>query len=345
MVRTPAVLTPRTPAAVPQARPLQTPARTPRLSVVIVNYCQWPRTDALVRQLLAAEPARRGEVEVVVVDNHSPPHRLLARLRRRPGVSVRRWGRNRGFARAVNEGCRLSRGDWFLLLNPDVTVPEDFVRGVLGLIGELAAEPRAGVVGFQLRNGDGTRQLSAGPFPTLAGTLAGLALPRARRKYQAVRGRARRHVPWVTGCCLLLRRACLQDLGGLDEDYFLYYEDVDLCRRAWERGWSVWYEPALRVAHHDPLHGRPVTPLLRLITRHALLTYAARHWQRWQLRVLAGVVRLEAWGRRLWARWRGRPDEAGLFRELGRLAADVARGDEARARRRLNRRVRAEEAT
>jgi GT2 family glycosyltransferase len=313
--------------------------------VVLVNYRQWPGTAALVRQLLAAEPARRGDVEVVVVDNHSPPHRLLARLRRRPGVSVRRWGRNRGFARAVNEGCRLSRGDWFLLLNPDVTVPEHFVAGVLRLIDELAAEPRAGVVGLQLRNRDGTRQLSAGPFPTLAGTLAGLALPRARRKYQVQRGRARRRVPWVTGCCLLLRRACLHDLGGLDEDFFLYYEDVDLCRRAWQRGWSVWYEPALRVAHHQPLHGRPVTPLLRLITRHALLTYAARHWPRWQLRVLAGVVRLEAWGRRLWARWRGRPDEAALFRDLGRLAAEAARGDERRARRRLDRRVRAEEGT
>jgi GT2 family glycosyltransferase len=313
------------------------------MSVVIVNYRQWPSTAALVQQLLDAEPARRGDVEVVVVDNHSPPHRLLSRLRRRTGASLRRWGRNRGFARAVNEGCRLSQGEWFLLLNPDVTVPEGFVEGVLALADELAADPHAGVIGFQLRNCDGTRQLSAGPFPTLAGTLAGLALPRARRKYQAQRGRQRRRVDWVTGCCLLLRRACVQELGGLDEDFFLYYEDVDLCRRAWERGWSVWYEPALRVTHHQPLHGRRVSPLLRLITRHSLLTYAARHWPRWQLRLLAGVVRAEAWGRRLLARWKGRPKAAELFRELGQIAADFGRGDERRARRRLNRRVRAEE--
>ena len=69
-----------------------------------------------------------------------------------------------------------------------------------------------------------------------------------------------------------------------------------------------------------------MAPLLRLITRHSLLTYAARHWPRWQLRVLAGVVRLEAWGLRLWARWRGRPDEAKLFRDLARVAADIAGG-------------------
>src|SRR5438445_12511691 len=86
----------------------------PRLSVVIVNYCQWENTSALVRQVRDASSFRRGEVEVMVVDNHSPPHRLMNRLRRWPEVSLRRWGRNRGFARAVNEGCRLSRGEWVL---------------------------------------------------------------------------------------------------------------------------------------------------------------------------------------------------------------------------------------
>jgi GT2 family glycosyltransferase len=316
----------------------------PRLSVVVINYCQWENTGRLVRQLMAAAPARRGAVEVVVVDNHSPRHRVMQQLLRRPGVSLRRWGRNRGFARAVNEGCRLSRGDWFLLLNPDVSVPEGFVEGALAVADELAAsDPRAGIVGFQLRNDDGSRQLSTGAFPTLAGTLAGLALPRARRKYQAVRGRQRRQVPWVTGCCLLIRRECLRDLGGLDQRFFLYYEDVDLCRRARERGWSVWHEPRLRVVHSRPLHGRAVPPLLRLITRHSLLTYAARHWPAWQLRVLAGVVRVEAWGRRLWAWWRGKPDEAELFRELGALAADMGRGRQRRARRRLGRLIRAAE--
>ncbi len=346
MARAP--VAPNHPALIPVPRPQPHPAASPapRLSVVIVNYRQWRSTAKLARQLLSAEPARRGDVEVVIVDNHSPPHRLLRRLRRRPGVSLRRWGRNRGFARAVNEGCRLSRGEWFLLLNPDVTLPDDFLDGALALAAELeAAEPRAGIVGFRLRNPDGSKQLSSGPFPTLAGTLAGLALPRARRKYQAVHGRTRTRVPWVTGCCVLLRRACVRDVGGLDERFFLYYEDVDLCRRARARGWSVWYEPKLRVTHHHPLHGRRVDPLLRLITRHSLLTYAARHWPRWQLGVLAAVVRLEAWGRRLWAHWRGRVTEARLFRDLGRVAADFAAGDERQARRRLDRRVRAEEAT
>jgi GT2 family glycosyltransferase len=310
----------------------------PRLSIVIVNYRQWEHTAALVRQILKHPAARRGVVEVVVVDNHSPPHPLADTLRRWPGVSVRRWTRNRGFARAVNAGCRLSRGRWFLLLNPDMSITTHFLEGVLSLADQLAADdPRAGIVGFQLLNGDGSRQLSSGFFPTLPGTLAGLMVPRHRRKYHEPPGRSRSRVPWVTGCCLLVRRECLQELGGLDESYFLYYEDVDLCRRARARGWSVWFEPGLRAIHHRPLHLRAVPPTLRLITRHALLTYGLRHWPGWQFHLLAGVVRVEAWARRFAARWRGDVHGECVFGHLAALAGELWRRDARAAKRRLRR--------
>ncbi|HXG10382.1 MAG TPA: glycosyltransferase family 2 protein [Gemmataceae bacterium] len=318
--------------------------QTPQVSVVIVNYCQWPDTAGLVRQLLAAPAVHRGRAEVVVVDNHSPPHPLAARLRRWPGVSLRRWRRNRGFARAVNEGCRLSRGQWLLLLNPDVTIPTGFLDGILELTDRLAQEePRAGIVGLRLYNSDGTPQPSSGPFPTLAGTLARMLLPRTWRKYHPRGARRRCRVPWVTGCCLLLRRDCLQELGGLDPDFFLYYEDVDLCRRARARGWSVWFEPSLGVIHHNPLHRRAVPPHLRLFTRHALLTYGSKHWPRWQFQVLAGIVRIEARLRQWWTGWRGDERAAALFGELRAIAADLAGRRRTAARRRLNRVVRQEE--
>jgi GT2 family glycosyltransferase len=308
------------------------------LSVVIVNYCQWENTAALVRQLRRSEAVRRGTAEIVVVDNRSPRHRLTGKLRCWQGVSLRRWDRNRGFGRAVNEGCRLSQGEWFLLLNPDMSVRPEFIEGVLKVMDEVSEpEPRAGVVGFQLRNGDGTRQLSSGRFPTLTGTLAGLAWPRCRRKYQAVRGKRRCRVPWVTGCCLLVRRDCWRELGGFAEDYFLYYEDVDLCRRARAADWTVWYEPSLRAVHHNPIHARSMPAALRLVTRHSLLTYARRHWTGWQFRLLTGIVRLEAWTRRLWARWHGDTVTANLYDEMSVLAGELSRGDKRDARRRLER--------
>jgi GT2 family glycosyltransferase len=317
------------------------PRRDPYVSVVIVNYRQWDWTAKLIGQLLRTASGRSGAAEVVIVDNHSPAHPLVKRLRRRPGVSLRRWGRNRGFARAVNEAGRLSRGDWLLLLNPDMAVPEGFLDGVVDLAERLAVEdPRAGIVGFQLCNGDGSRQLSSGYFPTLIRTVAGLALPRARRKYRALQPRQRCRVAWVTGCCLLVRRDCFRQLGGFAKDFFLYYEDVDLCRRAHAAGWTVWYEPALHAIHHRPLHSRPVSRHLRFFTRHALLTYGARHWSGWQFRLLAGMVRLEAWLRQCWARWQGHAAAARLYGELRALAGDMAEDRRAAVRRRLRHCVR-----
>lgn len=316
--------TPRA-ALAPQTLPHPIPvAVTPRLSVVIVNYRQWRATASLVRRLLRATAARQGLIEVVVVDNHSPPHRLAARLRRWPGVSLRRWGRNRGFARAVNEGYRLGRGDWLLLLNPDMTVRRGFADEVLALAQRLdATEPRTGIIGLGLRNADGSAQGSCGHFPTLGGTLGGLLRPRAGRKYDAGERTQRRRADWVTGCCLLARRACLADVGGLAVDYFLYYEDVDLCRRAAARGWQVWHEPTLSAVHHRPLQCRAVPAVLRLITRHALLTYALRHWPRWQVCFLAGIVFVEAGLRRLRAWWRGRAEDAAVFGTLATLAREL----------------------
>jgi GT2 family glycosyltransferase len=274
----------------------------------------------------------------VVVDNHSPAHPLISRLRRWPGVSLRRWRYNRGFARAANEGCRLSRGDWLLLLNPDVTLADDFLKGVLQLADRLDAEDtHAGVVGFHLRHPDGTPHPSAGPWPTLLNTLTGLLLPRSQRKCRPVMARHRCRVPWVTGCCLLLRRECWQELDGFDEDFFLYYEDVDFCRRARDRGWSVWLEPSLRAIHHQPLHVRNVPAHIRLSTRHALLTYGAKHWPEWETQVLGRIVQVEAQMRAWWARWRGDRRAAAVFGELAELAQDFLQDRRRQARRRLDR--------
>lgn len=315
---------------------------TPRLSIVIVNYRQWEETARLVRQLQASLALRNGAAEIVVVDNHSPFHPLARKLRRQPGVSLRRWQRNQGFARAVNEGCRLSRGDWYLLLNPDIDLSDDFLENVLALADRLAErEPRAGVVGFHLRNSEGSQQLSTGPFPSLISSLTRLFLPRVRRKYNVPRSPERAGVSWVTGCCLLLKRSCLEDLDGLDEEFFLYYEDVDLCLRAQQRGWTVWYEPSLAVVHHHPLHRRAVPAALRLVTRHSLLTYALKHWPRWQFRTLAGLVGIEAWLRCFTSWWRGDLKESAVFEALSAVKRDLVRGDAEAARARLDAAVRA----
>jgi GT2 family glycosyltransferase len=325
-------------------RPPRSIRAVPHLSVVIVNYHQWDDVRALVGQLRASRSLRRGRAEILVVDNHSPPDPAASRLRRLEGVSLRRWRRNRGFARAVNEGCRLSRGGWMLLLNPDVSLAPGFVEQALHLTERLDREqPHVGIVGLGLRDSDGARQLSSGPFPTLLSTLSGLLWPRGRRKYGIPPGDRHSPVDWVTGCGLLVRRECWRQLGGFDPSFFLYYEDVDLCRRAREQGWQVLYEPALSLVHHHPLHTRKVPPALRLVTRHALLTYAHKHWAKWQFRALAWVVRLEAWWRRRAATLRGDAGAADAFAALDRVSAALVADRPETAARRLLGAVRREE--
>jgi N-acetylglucosaminyl-diphospho-decaprenol L-rhamnosyltransferase len=329
-------------ASTPQQQ--RAPARqTPRLrpaaphvSAVVINFCQWRNTDRLTHQLVDADAIDTGIADVIVVDNDSPPDPAFARLRRTPGVSLKRFDQNTGFARAANEGCRLARGEWILLLNPDTAVPEGFLDQLEALCRTLdQEEPRAGVVGLSLLHGDGSEQASCGPSPTLGRTLAGLMLPRRVRKCRPVRSGDRVSVPWVTGCGMLIRRACWADLGGFDESFFLYYEDADFCRRAWAAGWSVWYEPGLRLTHFSPLHTRPVPPELRLMTRHALLTYAEKYWGGWRRRMLASVVWFEALVRLANAGIGRRPGR--LHRELRRLAADWFDGRPLEARSRVRR--------
>lgn len=297
---------------------------TPQLSVVIVNFCQWNNTARLTEQLRSSEAVRRGAAEVVIIDNHSPGIATAKRLRKLSGVSVVRSGRNEGFARAVNRGSRRSRGEWVLLLNPDVTVDPGFLDDVLEFASRFPAiDPKAGVIGFQMRHHDGSKQASAGVFPTLFRTLGGLFVPRSRRKCQHHRLDQRQPVPWVTGGCLLVRRDCFEQLDGLDESFFLYYEDVDFCRRARNGGWGVWYEPGLQVTHHFPLHTRAVPAPLRLVTRHALLTYAKKHWAGWQAKILGGVVWTEAKLRAALAGRRNDPDAVACFHKLGELVGHV----------------------
>ncbi|MDB5309052.1 MAG: wbbL 2 [Gemmataceae bacterium] len=321
-----------------RTRPARKPAprRYPELSVVVVNFCQWRNTARLARQLRRSVAVRSGAAEIVIVDNHSPFHPIVRRLKQLSGVTVRRFSRNHGFARAVNRGCGIGKGEWLLLLNPDVTVPDGFLDDVLAAVDRLpAADPKAGVVGFRLRNRDGSGQASSGPYPTLLNTVAGLLRPRSRRKCRHQTAEAREPVEWVTGGCLLVRRDCFAQLGGLDESFFLYYEDVDFCRRAADAGWSVWYDPDLEVTHHWPLHARRVPAPLRLMTRHALLTYARKHWSGWQVGALTGLLWAEAGLRQAWAVARGDRDSARCHGELRQLVGDVWHGRTRDARKRI----------
>jgi N-acetylglucosaminyl-diphospho-decaprenol L-rhamnosyltransferase len=171
----------------------------------------------------------------------------------------------------------------------------------------------------------------------LLGTLGGLLVPRWRRKCRPLDVQQRTPVPWATGCALLIRRDCLRDVGGFDEDFFLYYEDVDFCRRAATRGWKICFEPGLEVKHHTPLHSRKPTAALRMMTRHALLTYGVKHWPLWQAALLGSIIWLESGVRQLASRYRGRQHETHIHGQIRRIVGEVLLGRERAARLRIRR--------
>ena len=160
--------------------------RSPRVAVVIVNYNAWDDVARLVKSLAGASEVSSGCCEVVVVDNGSSG--AVPEMLRSPGFGVRLIdrGENGGFAAGVNAGWKAVQAPWLLLLNPDIVADAGFLGQVIARVERFdqAPEDVPGIVGFGLRNPEGTPQPSVGVFPSLVRTLREQLIPRTRRNYQ-----------------------------------------------------------------------------------------------------------------------------------------------------------------
>lgn len=305
-----------------------------QIAVVVVNYNSWDDVTRLVSALEHSPHVSSGRCEIVVVDNCSEGRVPEAFLSHRPGVRVILRDDNGGFAVGVNAGWRATNAPWLLLLNPDVEIDPSLIENVLRRVDrdiEHGGEPPA-VVGFGLRNADGTWQPSVGVEPGLLQSLRGVFIPRSRRKYQAGWRTKPGPVPWVTGACALVDAAALARVGGMDEDFFLYYEEVALCRGFRALGRRVEFDPAIEVVHARPLQNRAITPKMRVITRHSQMLYFLKHRPRWEFQGLAWIVQLEAVARGAWAALRGLPADASAWKTIRAMASAARRGSIVRGR-------------
>lgn len=221
------------------------------LTIVIVSY---NAKDALARclaSLHASPPA--VDHEIVVVDNASSDGAPDV-VRGWPDVRLIEAGANLGFAAATNLGIRATQGRLVLLLNPDTEVPP----GALDrLVDVLDRHPGVTVVGPRIVGPDGAVEVSTGTTPGLVAEVARRRLNArlARRHPRTIasveRRFSREHRPgWVTGACLLVRRADALAVGLFDERYFLYYEDVAFCTAVRRAGGQVLFTPDVEVRHH-----------------------------------------------------------------------------------------------
>ena len=306
----------------------------PRLTVVIVNYNGWDDVVRLLVTLASTPEVRAGQCEVIIVDNASDGPIPTELASPPPGVRLIVRPDNGGFAVGVNAGWRSSRSPWLLLLNPDVETRPDLIGRVLARIEHHRNRPDGppAIVGFALRNPDGSKQPSVGVEPGLLRSVLGQFIPRSRRKYQAGWRTRSGPVPWVTGACLLIDSALMQTLDGMDEDYFLYYEEVALCRAAHELGRRVEYDDSVSVVHLRPLQDRTVPPKLRVVVRHAKLMFFQKHQPEWQFWSLSWIITIEAKVRGWLARGLGDPVSAAAWRIIGKIAAAMRRGQLVRGR-------------
>ena len=226
---------------------------TPAWAAVVVAYDSGPLLGDCVRSLLE-DTSAGGAPEVVVVDNGSSDGSVEAIEAEHPQVAVLRPGRNLGYARAANLGAAATRAPVVAVVNPDATVAPGSAAAILE---RFDADPRLGAVGPQILEPDGAVYPSARRVPSTADALGHLVLGGIRPDNPATR-RYRdldadpgvpREVDWVSGAAIWLRRAALDAVGGWDEGYFMYVEDVDLCWRLTGAGWGVAYEPGARVVH------------------------------------------------------------------------------------------------
>ena len=222
------------------------------ISVIILSY----NTREITLKCLEFLYLSRGaEFEVIVVDNASTDGSAEAVAKAYPGVKLIKSKENLGFARGNNLGMKEAKGDLILLLNSDCFVFEDtLVKGVAKM-----GEAKADVLGCQLLNPDGTLQPSWGYFPTLPRVLMLMTFVdnfpiirdvvpsihvRSEVRYQTAQA-----VDWVMGAFGLIKREVWEKIGGFDEKYFMYGEEMEWMYRMKQAGYKIFYDPAVRAVH------------------------------------------------------------------------------------------------
>ena len=266
----------------------------PDLSVIIVNY----NSGRLLKGCLQSvyQKLERLTFEIIVVDNGSIDGSVEMINQDFPKIDLLRNKENLGFAKAVNQGLRASQGRYALLVNPDaVFLNTAFDR----LVQYMDQHPKVGIAGPKVYDDESKQsvQLSCRGFPSLMNGLFSRYSPltklfpnnRFAKRFlmNDWTHDAIRNVDWVSGCCMLLRKDVWRELSLLDEEYPLFFEDVDICYRAHQTGWQVVYFPEVEIAHFVG-SVRAQAPFRTIVERHTGLwrfyrKFYRKHW-------LAGAI-------------------------------------------------------
>ena len=255
-----------------------------KLSIIIVSWNVQENLRNCLNSILTQ--AITADYEIIVVDNASQDQTVGLVLNQFPTVKLITNNLNLGFAKAVNQGAAAAQGEYLLLLNPDTVVRDGSLDQLLDT---AVSFPLLGALGGKIVNPDGSVQPSVRKFPTLcAMILVILSLHRLmpgiktlRKYFQTEFDYTRmQSVDQVMGAYFLVPLSVWQQLGGLDEKFFLWFEEVDFCRRAKAAGFDVVYAPTGEVIHESgQSFGQLLTLRKRLIFNRSLRHYFRKHKQ------------------------------------------------------------------
>ena len=244
-----------------------------RVSVLIVGYRNLRHLDACIGGALRAMDGVDGEILFIDCSNDGSSDFVRERF---PTVRVLPPAGNLGFGRGNNHLARIAQGEYLLLLNPDTVPTSDEIAR---LVRFAEAHPRAGACGGRCAFPSGASDLgSHQPMLTVGGMLlASLGLASLRRGALPLNATAPQQVEVISGAFMLVRRRLWERLGGFDELFFMYTEEVDLCRRIVDAGFELWADPSI-VMIHDAGSGDPDNPKKRLQLLRGNATFFRKHY-------------------------------------------------------------------
>jgi N-acetylglucosaminyl-diphospho-decaprenol L-rhamnosyltransferase len=255
--------------------------QTRSLSIIIVS---WNVRDLLASALNSVFAHAEGiePLEVIVVDNASTDGSAEAVARWFPYVHLIANGDNRGFTGGNNQGLSRASCNYILLLNSDTEV---LPHALQMLLAYLDQHPDTAMVGPRLLNADGSTQSSRRRFPTLPllfleSTWLQPLLPRRALQRFHMEDRSDtepQETDWLTGAALMIRRQVVEEIGPLDEGFFMYSEELDWCRRIREAGWKVAYVPAAEIIHHGGKSSEQVTASRHIYFQSSKVRYTRKY--------------------------------------------------------------------
>lgn len=260
------------------------------LSIIIVS---WNVRNLLKNCLRTVyQHTSAGSFEVFVVDNASHDGTQEMVKNDFPFAQIITNSDNKGFARANNQAIKMARGQFILLLNPDTEV----TSGSLDiLINYLKDHPSVGIAGPSLLNTDGSSQPSVRSFPTLGSlSMVFLKLHRLFPKTRSIRKLLKDDfdysmdgkVDQIMGASFLIRKEVVKKIGLLDEEFFIWFEEVDYCKRTYNKGWEVWYVAKAKIVHHFAQSFGQVSTM----PKQLIFTKSARHYARKHIGIFAWLI-------------------------------------------------------